>query len=301
MISPLNAVNTQFLASLNSIQSNLTSAQRQLSSGLKIVNAADSPDQISQLLAARASLATTQQTVQNLGLTKTEVDTSETVLSQASATIQSALVSGSAGASSTATAATRSTLADQIGSALEQLVSIANTAVGGRYVFSGDNDQVPPYSVDLTQPNPVSAYQGTAATRQALSPDGTTFPTALTAQQLFDAPAVSNNVFSSLVALRSALQNNDTTGITSAMTTLQTSSTYFEQQNAFYGNAQNQVQSATDYGTNLQLSLQTQISGIADADSAQALLELTQSQTALQAALQSKAQIPTTTLFDFMK
>jgi flagellin-like hook-associated protein FlgL len=46
--------------------------------------------------------------------------------------------------------------------------------------------------------------------------------------------------------------------------------------------------------------LQTQISGLQDADETQSILQLTQAQTEQQAALQSFQQIPRTTLFDFL-
>ena len=302
MISTLSPNNTEFLAQLNSIKVRLDTAQRQIASGLRINDAADSPDQISELLAARARLSTTQQTNQNLGRVKSEVDTAETALQQAGKAIEQARVLGQQGATSTVTDATRKTLADQVGGILEQLVGISSTTVEGRYIFSGDNDQQPPYTIDLTQANPVSNYQGSAAaTRQIQHPNGTTFGVAETAQSIFDPASVSDNVFSSLVALRSALQSNDVNGISSALNTLATSSTYFERQLAFYGNTQNKVADATNYGQSLELNLKTEISGIQDADLTQAILELAQAQTQQKAALQAKAQVPPTSLFDFLR
>jgi flagellar hook-associated protein 3 FlgL len=301
MISTLNPGNAQFLAQLNAIQERMTRAQNQISSGKKINNPSDAPDQISELLAARASLSSTQQVNQNLVRVKTEVDSAESALEQASTAIQQAQVLGTQGANGTQTPDTRSTLADQVGSIINQIVGISRTEVEGRYIFSGDSDQTPPYTVDLTQSNPISGYQGTPATRQVQHPNGTTFGASLTAQQIFDAPAASDNVFSSLVALRSALQNNDQTGISSALNTLGTAKTYFERQLAFYGNAQTNVANATSYGQSAELDLNTQISNIQDADLSQAILELTQSQTAQKAALQAKAAMPITTLFDYLK
>ena len=95
MITSLNANNSTFLTNLNAIQARLATAESQLSSGLKIVNPSDSPDQISQLLAARASLASVQTTNQNLVNTTAEVNTAETALSNAGDAIQQAQVFGS--------------------------------------------------------------------------------------------------------------------------------------------------------------------------------------------------------------
>ncbi len=302
MISSLNATNSEFLAQLNAIKGRMDKAQKQLSSGLRINDPSDSPDQISELLSARSSLAAAQTTNQNLSRVKTEVDSSESALAQASAAIERARVIGTQGANTTETADTRQTLGDQIGAILEQVVGISRTTVEGRYIFSGDADQTPPYTVDLTQSNPISGYQGSpTATRQVQHPNGTTFSVAETAEQIFDAPAASDNVFSSLVALRSALLSNDSAGISSSLNTLGTASTYFERQLATYGKAQNKVADAASYGSSLELNLQTQISTIQDADLTQAILELTQATTAQKAALQAKASVQPTSLFDFLR
>ena len=302
MISTLNASNSAFLAQLNAIKVRMDKAQKQLSTGLRISDASDSPDQISELLAARARLSATQQTNQNLARVKSEVDTAETALSDASKAIEQARVLGTQGANSAETADTRKTLGDQVGAIIEQLVGISRTTVEGRYIFSGDSDQAPPYTVDLTQASPISGYLGSpTATRLVQHPDGSTFKVGETAQTIFDAAVPSDNVFTSLIALRSALLGNDSAGIASALDGVGTSASYFERQLATYGSAQNKVANASSYGQSLDLNLQTQISSIQDADLTEAILELNQSQTAQQAALEAKAKVQPTSLFDFLR
>ncbi len=92
------------------------------------------------------------------------------------------------------------------------MVSLANTNINGRYIFSGDTDQTAPYTFDPTQNDPVSAYQGAASTRVAMAPDGTTFPLALTAQQIFDSSDPATNAFTAINGLVTALNNNDQAG-----------------------------------------------------------------------------------------
>jgi flagellin-like hook-associated protein FlgL len=172
--------------------------------------------------------------------------------------------------------------------------------VEGRYIFSGDTDQRAPYTVDLTQASPVSAYQGSASTRVAQHPNGTTFPVALTAQTIFDSSDPSTNVFVAIEGMRTALANNDSAAIQTSMDGLSKVSQYMNQQLAFYGTTQNKISEATDYGSTLQTQLQTQISNLQDADMTAAIQELTLGQTQQQAALESKAQMPRTTLFNFL-
>ena len=202
MISSL-APNTQaFLDSLGQISQRLSRAQREVSSGLKITQASDAPDQISTLLQARADLESTQTIQQNLVRVKAETDAGEQAVSSAVSVLENAQTLGSQGANGIANADTRKQIASQVGSLLEQLGAISRTQVEGRFIFSGDNDHTPPYTVDLTQTNPVSTYGGAASTRQIQHPNGTTFSVAKTAQDVFDSADSTKNVFNSVEAQR---------------------------------------------------------------------------------------------------
>jgi flagellar hook-associated protein 3 FlgL len=300
MISSLNASDQNFLVSLAQIQAADQAAQTELSTGLKINTVSDAPDQISELLQTNADLSQTQQVETNLNQVTTEVNTAESTLESSVSLVERAETLGAEGANSTSTAATNQNLADELGTVLQQLVSNANTTVEGRYIFSGDSDQTAPYSIDLTQTNPVSAYQGTAATREIQGADGSQFAVSLTAQDIFDSPNAQQNVFTSINNLRVALLNNDSSGINSALADVQTSDAFINQQLAFYGTVQDRLTSATNYAQNYDTQLQTQISGIQDANEAQAITQMTEAQTQEQAALESRAQIPKQTLFDYL-
>jgi len=300
MISSLDPSAQQFLINLNRIGEAMNVAQQEMATGLKISSVSDAPDQISTLLEARASLSSTQQVLTNLSRQKAEVDTGEQSLQTVVQLFEQAQTLGAEGDTATRTADQRATLSAQVGSIMQQMVGLAGTTVEGRFIFSGDSDQQPPYTIDLTQANPVSAYLGSAATRVAQHPNGTTFPLALTAQQIFDSSDPTTNVFASLNSLRTALANNDDTAIQNAVNALPKVDTYLNSQLAVYGNTQNQVAEATTYGQTLQTQLQTQISSLQDADLTGAILQLTQAQTQQQAALSARAQLPRTTLFNFL-
>jgi len=300
MIDSLSASSQSFLTGISQINQTLDTAQEQLTTGLKINNVSDDPDQISELLATRADLTQTQQVTTNLDQVNTEVNTAQSTLQSAESLVEQAQTLGAQGASDMDSASTRQDLANQLGSVLQGLVSDANTTVEGRYIFSGDSDQTAPYSIDLTQQNPVSAYQGSAATRQIQGADGSLITVSLTAQQIFDSADSSQNVFTSISNLRQALLNNDSAGVSSALADVETSGTYINQQLAFYGNVQDQLSAATTYAQNYTTQLQTQLSGLQDADETQAITQMTEASTNLQAAMISRSQMPRQTLFDFL-
>jgi len=300
MISSLDAASLSFLNGMDQIQQRAQRAQQEMTTGLKINSVSDAPDQIAGLWETRSQLNQATQTDTNLARVKTEVDTAESTISSAVTLVERAQTLSSQGVTGTTSAQSRQDIASELGGILQQLVSTANTTVEGRYIFSGDSDQQAPYSIDLTQTNPISSYQGSTSTRQIQGADGTTFSIAKTAQDIFDDPTGQQNIFATINNMRLALMNNDQTAMDAVMPNVQSAGTYLNQQLAFYGVTQNRVTSETDFAQNYETQLKTQLSGIEDAYLTQAITEMQQAVTQQTAALSSRAKLPKTSLFDYL-
>ena len=300
MISRLDSSSEQFLNALGGTQRKLNQAQLELTSGKRLNTISDDPDQISSLLQSRAELGNSVQTKSDLGRVKTEVDTAESVMATAVTLVEHARVLAAQGATGTSSAATRKNLADQLGDVMKQLVSVANTTVEGRSIFSGDSDQVAAYNIDLTQAVPTGTFLGTAATREIRHPNGTQFAVSKTAQEIFDSANPNENIFASINAIRVALQSNDQAAIDAALPNLDTAGVFLNQQHAFYGSVQSQVNDGITYADKDQIRLAAKISSIEDADATQAALELNRAILQQNAALQSRGKMPRTSLFDFL-
>jgi flagellar hook-associated protein 3 FlgL len=312
MIRGLSAADERFLAALEQIENRAARAEREISSGRKLNTASDAPDSVGPVLSARAQLERTLQIETNLSQAKSETDTAEQAISNAVDILQQVDQLGVQGATETQTPEQRRTLAGQVGAYLQQLVAIANTASGGRYLFSGDTDQVAPYTIDAG--GNVGVYAGSVSTREALHPNGTTFAIARGAQEIFEAPGAS--VFAAVSALKSALENGpavpegdaqynsqyraQTSAITAALDALSTASVQLNQQLAFYGAVQNRVSGAVDDAQTLEVNLRSQLSSLQDADITTAAIELTQANTQRDAAFSARAKVPTQTLYDYL-
>ena len=306
MITNVDPQNALFLNGLNQIENNISVASNQVSSGLQISVASDSPDQIGTLLQLRANQAQNTQIQSNLTLAQTNAQSADGALSSSILLMDTATTLATQGATSVSTAATRASLATQVQNILQQMVSNSQTNVEGSYIFSGDQDGTPQYTYDATQTNPVVTQQTTASTRQIQNPAGGTFQASMTAQQIFDdqdpvtgLPST-DNVFNALSTLVTALNNNDTTGITNSVSLLQAASTHLNNSDTFYGNLEDQIQSATTYASSYNVQLQTEIGSIQDADIPSAATELTEANTQLQATMQMEGQLPHTSLFSFL-
>ncbi|HTB18406.1 MAG TPA: hypothetical protein VK708_09825 [Bryobacteraceae bacterium] len=306
MISGLSPSNQQFLASLNILDNNISQADEQLSSGLRVNQASDAPQSLQDIFETRSELGQATQNAQDLTTIQGQVQTAGGAVQSAIELLNQAVTMGTEGASTSTSLTTQQSLAAQVQSIQAQLVAISNTEVGGVYVFSGDASGSPPYQVDTSSPTGVDQLlTPQQSTLQIAGPSGVTFQVSMTAQDLFDqqdssGTPTANNAFAALNGLVLALQSGSTSNITQALSALQTASDYVNSQTGFYGAAENNVSSALDLAQKFQVQDQTQLSGLEDADTATLAVEVTQASTALDAAMSAQAHKPTTSLFDYI-
>jgi flagellar hook-associated protein 3 FlgL len=306
MISGLSPSNEQFLASLSILQNNLSQADEQLSSGYKVNEASDAPGSVQDIFITRAELGQTTETIQNLTAIQGQVQAADSGVQSAISLLNQAVSLGTQAASSTSSSTSQGILASQVQGIETQLVSIANTEVGGVYIFSGDQSQSPSYQVDTASPTGVDRLiSPQQATLQVAGPSGVTFQVSLTAQDLFDQRdandnPTANNAFAALSGLVQALQSGNTTNITTALNTLQGAANYVDSQTGFYGAAENNITSALNLAQKFQTQDQSQLSTLQDADATSLAVQVTQASTALDAAMAAQAHKPTTTLFDYL-
>jgi flagellar hook-associated protein 3 FlgL len=315
MISNLSPSNEAFLANVGRVQRQIEDASRQTSSGKRVNVASDAPGEIDTILQLRTDGVRNTQIQENLSVAKADADAADAALSSATQLMDRARVLAAQGANFTLDATGRQSIAGEVQSLQEQMVAISRTTVQGRYIFGGDQDSTPPYDVDLTTATGVSALNTAAATRRVEDSSGGSFAVSKSAQDIFDSqnppdpldtnvpplttPAA-DNVFAALNNLRLGLLANDPTQITAANGSIQLASDRLNTSQAFYGTVENRIANATDYSSNYDVQLKTELSQKEDADITTAALSITQGNTQLQAAFAMQAKMPHTTLFDFM-
>ena len=213
MISGLNPSN-KFLTSIGEMQQQLQTVETQLSSGYRVNQASDAPQQVEDIFQTRANLGQANQVIQNLTTVQAQVNAGDSALQNAIQVLQQAETYATQGASSTTTVAQQQQLATQVQSLQSQLVALSRTQVGGVYIFSGDQSSSPAYQVDPSSSTGVDQLITTQATQQIADPTGVTFQVAMTAQDLFDNSDSSGNptpqnAFAALQNLQTALQSGN--------------------------------------------------------------------------------------------
>ncbi len=166
------------------------------------------------------------------GIVSGAVNTAESALETATQLMSQAQSLASQGASSSASASARTSLSQQAEQILTQLVSISQTQyrqqlrVQRRFVT-----RKPSYQLDLTSLRPASDQLiTTTSTRQIQGCDRdyvwrrSDRATDIRHDRSSDGAPAPDNVFAAVNSLRVALANNDQTGITNAVTSLQSAS-----------------------------------------------------------------------------
>jgi flagellar hook-associated protein 3 FlgL len=308
MTPSINPNASMFLSNLQQIENRMSTAEQQLSSGLRVSVASDDPDEISSILQLRAQISGVQQVQENVSNVTSQVDAGENAIQQAIQVLDTATSVASAAVGSIPTATQRLDEATQVQGILQQLVSLSQTSMNGQYIFSGNQSGQPQYTL-AAGGNSVQQNFQAGPPPQIADPNGVMISTGLTAQQIFDDQAnggggsgnpATDNVFTAVSGLLTSLQNNDTSGIQTALTNLQAASTHLNNESSTYGTAQNELTAAGNTASQSLIELQQQLSNEQDADEAQASMDLTQSTTDEQAAMSSEAMLKPQSLFTYL-
>jgi len=304
-ISNLSPADQAFLAGVNTVEQQITAATQHITSGLKVSTAADDPAQIDDLLQLRADQQLDKQVASNLTMANSVASAADTAIGGAVQVVDTAIQIATQAANSLTGENTDSSLALQVQGLLSQMVNYSQTQVQGQYIFSGDQPESPYYQLDLAAPQGVDQLLTAGATQQIQDPAGGSFAVSQTAQTIFgnqnaDGTPAGDNVFAALNNLNNALQSNSTAGVKSALNNLQQASTRLNDMQSFYGVVEDRIQSATTYSSSRDTELETQVGSIQDADVTSDAMLLSQANTQLQAAFQAEAQIPKSTLFNYL-
>lgn len=308
MLAGLDGFNGSFLADLSNIENRMTAENKQITSGIRVNQPSDDPTAIASILDFQRTIDQISQVQSNLNTANTEASVADGALQSASTALDQLMSIASQGASSTVSATSRTVLGQQVQQIAQQMVSIANTTVQGRYIFGGDDATTAPYSFDWTQPDGIvqSTFAGNLASTMSLrNATGGAINPRMTAQAIFDVRdgggiPTTGNVFQAIYALGQALQSNNQAGVQAAIPMLQDAVAQIGQATTFYGHVENWIQNAQQDGTQISNNVQQALGTVKDADIAASASQLTLDQTALNAALAAHGSFNTRSLFSYL-
>ncbi|MGO8858639.1 MAG: flagellar hook-associated protein FlgL [Steroidobacteraceae bacterium] len=142
---------TQFLSALDTLESNISQTQNQISTGLAFTTPSQNPSAAGEVDNFQQVLAQSQQYTANANAAQTGLNTEDTALTQVQTQLQSLRDLALQANSGTASNQNLSAIATQAQQIQASLLSLANTQDGnGNYIFSGFASQTQPFALTAT-------------------------------------------------------------------------------------------------------------------------------------------------------
>ena len=276
---------------LGHITDELSKANEVVSTTKRINRLSDDPVGLNQVLSIKSSLSNIGQLERNINMGKSWLIAGESALTSVQDLLTDTRALCVQMASANVGDDERRSAAEAVQNTLDELVTLANTQVNGRYVFAGsDTDNTPfdssgNYSGDN---NPFALKIGKDATIEVGS-DG---------EDVFK--STGNDLFQTMTDLVTALQGNDVSGIQDALTNLEDNSDHIGSKIADLGSKMRRMEMKENILSEIELSNTERMSTLEDADIAEAILVLKAKETAYQAALSASSSVLKLSLVNYM-
>jgi flagellar hook-associated protein 3 FlgL len=309
-----NSYTDQMLNQFSVLKSQLGNLQNQVSTGLRVQSPSDDPAAMQTTLTDLTSQATQQQYSSNISTVQSQANTVYSVLQQLQiVTSQAQTIATSSAGDATKSQTDLNNYATSVKSLIQQALQLVNTKdpATGQYLFGGTSSGQPPFVATTDANGNVTGvtYQGNSSVNQTEIADGVTVGVTVPganssgsgAYGLITDSRTGADLFNHLIALQTDLTAGNKTAISGTdATNLAGDANNVTYQVAYNGNVQTQLTTAASFASNQATSLTGLITNASGADLVQTMTELSQTQTAYQAALQSSATIMQLSILNFL-
>jgi len=291
---------------LGDVQGELAKTQEQLSTGKQIVKPSDSPDKASLVTRLESELARQASYQSTLKTVNTRLQASETVLKNTSDVMVRIKEISIQAASDTLSPADRQSIALEIGSLKDQMLSLANTQdTNGNYLFSGSRVGSPAFAQDAKG---LVVYQGDESRMKVAVGDNRRMNLNMPGSDAFvkvvrdDGKGNKAGVgfFQAIDDLANAVKNSDHTNMQRGIAEIDSLQQGVSDATAQIGTDMNVVDMQNSVLDEITLRLKTTKSDAEDLDYTSAITKMNKDQLALEAAQSSFAKISQLSLFKYM-
>ncbi len=275
------------------MQEALYEESKKLSTGKEINRPSDDPVGTSDILSSRSQLSSLSQYQRNIDSTMLYLATGEEALSNVKDVISRIQELTVAMATGTVDAGARINTAIEVQNLFDHLVSLSNTQVNNKYVFSG-------YLTSTAAFYSSGTYGGDTNKHSIKIDPNSTMTIGVNGGEIFSGVGGGIDIFQSVTDLITALNADDTTNIQAAVGTLDTSFSQISNAVADIGGKVSRINSASSNLSDLVLRTRIHISNVEDVNIAEVISNLQLGQVALDAALSSAGKVFSVNIFNYL-
>jgi len=277
--------------SLNYNLGELERYSEMLSTGKKINKPSDDISGMSKALNYKFGLDEVQQYMSNVDDATSYLSYTDTVMSTASQDLTRAREIAMEAANGTLNDDDRQILAEEVDELVSDLLNLANSRLGNRYIFSG-------YRTDTQAFDSSFNYQGNSGEISVMIDTNATIAINIPGDQAFTVGG--KTYFEMLDDLKNALLNNDVTTIQNSITEIDDALTQVSKIRADVGARLSTLEDKKSALEDRQYNLTAWLSDAQDADIAEASSEIAKLETALQALRLAGSEAVSNTLLNFL-
>ena len=296
-----NMMSTIFVSNLRKQTEAMLQRQEQIATQKRINRPSDDPSGMGRVLAGRSALATIGQYTDNIKQGKTRLEFSEKTLKLVDELVQQARRIADEKSASGVTADERQFAATQVKEIFDQVLQLANSKFGDRYMFSGDKTSTRPFAIeDPDDPYRVS-YQGDDGSFRYPIADGVEVTVDADGRNYFQNADGGVNIFGQLRDLITGLENGDLAQIRATIDPLEDAHVQIMNKRSEAGPKLYRLQATEEHWVNMKNTVQSAIGREEDVDVTQAIIELKNLETAYQSTMAAASRIIQPSLVNFLK
>jgi flagellar hook-associated protein 3 FlgL len=313
MLITANAFTNSLVTQLGQLTTRQATLQSEVSSGLSVAAPSDNPEAMESTLDYQSQNAAQTQYSSNITTLQARATTVSTVLQSMQSLISKATEISTEAGGPNISSSEMSNYASQVNQLINQAAQLVNTKdpATGQYLFGGTASSQAPFTAATDANGEVTGvtYNGNSSVNQSPIGEGATVSadipgantTATGARGLVTDSQSGADLFNHLITLRDDLNSANSTAVNgSDATNLQKDENNILYQVSNNGAVLTRLTAAATTASSATTSLNTMISNASSADMVQTMVQLSQTQTAYQAALESGSKIMQLSILNYI-
>ena len=278
------------------LSEDLQTINEKIASGKVVNRPSDNPIALMDSMAFKSSLSQIEQYERNIQYGMSWLNLRESALTEMDGLVTRGLEVGIQMANDTQSAENRASAAAEIGHLLEQAIDLANTELGGNYIFAGYKMRTTPFSTTVVGSIETAEYHGDTNDFQLQIGKDESVVVGRNGQSVL----MDSNLFTTLGTLKKALEDNDVDTVRQQLDELKSVGDYLNNEIADTGAKANRLDTKGTIWSNLTLTLKERLSNVEDVDLVEMVNQLKQKEVAYQAALMSSMRLSEISILNYL-
>lgn len=284
---------------LNHTMKNSNDLAAELSSGLRVGSLSDDSAAASQSLRLDGQISKIDTYVQTASGVSSRLQMVDSTLGEVVSQVTSAISLAVGAANGTVNGAYLQSIAQQVASIRDNVLSLANSSYQEAYLFSGSRGDTAPFTLDTTTTPATANYNGDASVQSVVTPGGQQIQISLPGSTVFGSGStgvlgVLNQLVADLTSgAPTANISADSSALTNALNGVST-------QRSFLNNSLGTIRSTSTYAQTEEAQLKVQQGALVSSDPATVATELKSNETQYQALLSVITALQQNNLFSHL-